>query len=236
MNYLTEDRRHALCAEYVVGTLDGPARRRFQGLLMVHPELRQTLWQWEKHVNALGGALPGEPPHPRVWANIQRRLGFDAGDKADNVVALRSKPEQATGNRWRWIAGFASAAALVLAVLAVWPQVVIEPEPYQVAIVQSDQAEPLWLIELRDKVLSVRATQELEPQADKDYELWLVAADGRAPISLGLLPKRGRVELERIALMDKVDIAALAVSLEPLGGSPTGSPTEVLYSAEPVAL
>lgn len=235
MNYLTDERRHALCAEYVLGTLNGPARRRFQELLMQHPSLRETLWQWERHLNALGGSLPGEPPHPRVWENIQRRLSMSSTGESDNVVVLPAKPK-ATRAPWRAIAGLASAAAVVLAVLAVWPQFAVEQEPLQVAVVQAEDAEPLWLIELREEVLSVRATKELEPVSGKDYELWLVAADGRAPVSLGLLPKSGRLELERIPLMDDVEIAALAVSLEPLGGSPTGSPTTVLYSAELVAL
>jgi len=64
----------------------------------------------------------------------------------------------------------------------------------------------------------------------------MVAADGRPPISLGLLPKQGKLSLPRSALFDQVQVAALAVSLEPLGGSPTGQPTTVLYTAELVAM
>ena len=57
----------------------------------------------------------------------------------------------------------------------------------------------------------------------------MVPDDGSAPVSLGLLPKSGDVQLVRPSQLTLAGVSALAVSLEPLGGSPSGSPTEVLY-------
>lgn len=236
MNYLTEERRHALASEYVLGTLRGRARIRFQGLLMQHPSLRYTLWQWENSLNAMGGALPVQTPSPQVWKKIQARLGFvvDAPPAVNNVVQLPQKPLTPP---WQWLAGLSSAAAVILALLLIWPQPeTLQLTPTQVAVVQGEKAQALWLIEMDAENLNIQATNKLQPPTDKDYELWLVAADGRAPVSLGLLPKQGKLVLPRIALIDQVDIAALAVSLEPLGGSPTGQPTTVLYTAELVTL
>jgi anti-sigma-K factor RskA len=51
-----------------------------------------------------------------------------------------------------------------------------------------------------------------------------------------LLPKSGKLVLSKPQLFDQIEIAALAVSLEPLGGSPNGSPTTVLYTSELVIL
>lgn len=76
MNYLTENRRHALAAAYVLGTLGGPARRRFQRLILEHVRVHQTVWQWERRLNELGAALLAQTPHPRVWTAIQARLGI----------------------------------------------------------------------------------------------------------------------------------------------------------------
>jgi anti-sigma-K factor RskA len=66
---------------------------------------------------------------------------------------------------------------------------------------------------------------------DRSLELWAILADGK-PISLGVIPPngKGKVELSETqkALIGKP--IALAVSLEPKGGSPTGQPTgPVLY-------
>ena len=245
MNYLTEERQNALASEYVLGTLQGPARIRFQRLLMQHDPIRHTLWRWENRLNAMGGALPPLAPPPQLWEKIQARLGFNnpAVEQADNVVPMPQKPPQSTPpaqqpRRWHWLAGLSTAAAVLFAVLLIWPHTKL-PEvtaPSQVAVVQSEKAEALWLIEMDEDSLNVQATTKLPPQTDKDYELWMVAADGRPPVSLGLLPKTGKLELPRIALMNQVQIAALAVSLEPLGGSPNGQPTTVLYTAELVTL
>ncbi|MDP3525548.1 MAG: anti-sigma factor, partial [Hoeflea sp.] len=71
------------------------------------------------------------------------------------------------------------------------------------------------------------------PDDGKSLELWLVPGEG-APVSLGLVPgDGGRLVLDP-GLTDRLTAGALlAVSLEPLGGSPTGGPTgPVLLSGE----
>lgn len=233
MNYLTEERRNALAAEYVLGTLQGAARVRFQTLMMEHDLIRQTVWRWERGLNELGGSLPSQSLDPQVWERIKARVGIDQPLPDSNKVV--SFPPKRSARPWQWLAGLSTAAAVILAVLVVWqPLAPTVGVPDRLAVIQSEEAQPLWLIEVEDQRLRVRATESLSPRADRDYELWLVAADGRAPVSLGLLPKQGESELPRNALLDEVDVAALAVSLEPLGGSPSGQPTEVLYTAEPV--
>lgn len=243
MNYLTQERRNALAAEYVLGTLQGPARIRFQQLMMEHRALRKTVWHWERGLNGLGEALPEQSLRPEVWERIKSRLGLEgrsdgAEDASDNVVPISPRATQKPSRSWQWLAGLSTAAAVMLAVLLVWqPAGIGEPESaQQLAVVQSEEAGPLWFIEVVESAIRVRATNQLDPRADRDYELWLVAADGRDPVSLGLLPKQGSAKLPRSDLLDQVEVAALAVSLEPLGGSPTGQPTTVLYTAKPVTL
>lgn len=233
MNYLTEERQNALSSEYVLGSLHGPARVRFQRLLMQHNSMRHTLWRWESRLNELGGALPNVQPAPEVWERIQARLGFTtAAPSSTNVVSLPQRKPRGL----QWLAGLSAAAAVLMAVLLVNLQPVEPLLPGQIAVVQSEKAQALWLIELREDQLVVTATDKFTALDNQDYELWMVAADGRPPISLGLLPKQGKLSLPRSVLFDQVQVAALAVSLEPLGGSPTGQPTTVLYTAELVAM
>lgn len=231
MNYLTDERQNALSSEYVLGSLHGPARIRFQRLLMQHNNLRHTLWRWESRLNELGGALPEIQPATEVWERIQTRLGFIAQENnVRNLPARKSRSLQ-------WFAGLSAAAAILMAVLLVNVQPTLPTAtPGQIAVVQSEKAQALWLIELRADQLLVTATNSFKPLDNQDYELWMVAADGRPPISLGLLPKQGKLSLPRSALFDQLQVAALAVSLEPLGGSPTGQPTTVLYTAELIAM
>ena len=61
------------------------------------------------------------------------------------------------------------------------------------------------------------------PAAGKEYQLWVVPADGSAPIPG---PTMGGGETDAAWLTDLDGAGAIAVSLEPEGGSTT--PTEVL--------
>ena len=59
-------------------------------------------------------------------------------------------------------------------------------------------------------------------------ELWMQPPNASAPKSLGTLPPAGR---ETILPVLPVAGTALSISLEPLGGSPTGAPTgRVVYA------
>jgi anti-sigma-K factor RskA len=241
MNYLTEERKNALASEYVLGTLHGHARIRFQALLMQHRSLRHALWQWESRLNLLGTSLPAIAPRPELWQKIQQQLGFNQGELPNNVVRMPQAPVKPTTDRpsnhtWQWLTGAATAAALVLAIFLVQTPSTTERVQTQIAVVQGEKAQALWSIELGKNELVVTATDNFKALPDQDYELWMVATDGRPPVSLGLLPKRGKLMLPRKAILNQVQIAALAVSQEPLGGSPNGQPTKVLYTTQIVTI
>lgn len=225
MNYAKETLCNALAAEYVLGTLKGKARQRYETLMMENQTIRETTWLWEQHLNGMGEGLKPVQPPPAVWNNIQQKLGWVA--QADNVVTL--KPEKSNNKRWQVLAGLSTAAVLLIVLLMPLTQPAVEPNISSVAVVTDQAHQPLWLIELSDNHIFTRATSNLVAQQNKDYELWMVPDDGSAPVSLGLLPKSGDVQLVRPSQLTLAGVSALAVSLEPLGGSPSGSPTEVLY-------
>lgn len=225
MNYAKETLCNALAAEYVLGTLKGKARQRYETLMMENQTIRETTWLWEQHLNGMGEGLKPVQPPPSVWNNIQQKLGWVA--QADNVVTL--KPEKSNNKHWQVLAGLSTAAVLLIVLLMPLTQPTVEPNISSVAVVTDQAHQPLWLIELSDNHIFTRATSNLVAQQNKDYELWMVPDDGSAPVSLGLLPKSGDVQLVRPSQLTLAGVSALAVSLEPLGGSPSGSPTEVLY-------
>ncbi|WP_299080289.1 anti-sigma factor [uncultured Paraglaciecola sp.] len=232
MNYLKPELQHALAAEYVLGTLRGQARVRFQKLQLLYPELKQVTHLWENHINSLGEQLKPVSPDPLVWEKVVARLdGVSDLSKASNVISLKQK-----ANWWRNVTVFAAAASILLAVLLLNPQSPPVYSPSSLTVVQNTQNKPLWLIEVFSQTLDIKTTELVEVKAKNDYELWMVPSNGQAPISLGLLPQQGRATLAKIAQFDSMDIDALAVSIEPLGGSPTGAPSEVLYVSELVLL
>jgi anti-sigma-K factor RskA len=232
MNYLNQELQHALAAEYVLGTLRGQARIRFQKLQLRYPEIKQVTHQWENHINSLGEQLKPVSPDPIVWEKVVARLdGVSPKTAASNVVKLQKR-----ANWWRSTTLFAAAASILLAVLMLNPQAPIVFSPDRLTVVQNAENKPLWLIEVFTQTIDIKATELVEAKTLNDYQLWMVPSNGSAPISLGLLPQTGHASLAKVSQFDSLDIAALAVSIEPLGGSPTGAPSEVLFVSELVML
>ena len=233
MNYDNEELNEALASEYVLGTLSGKARVRYQRLMVDKIELRIYVWRWEQYLNQLGRSLPEQSPDPKVWYNIQKQLGFiDSIEARREPVMLKQRKRS-----WKtsFSLGFSLAASLLIAALLLWktPYFSFSLDPTdQIVVFQNSESQSLWLVEVKEKTLEIQATQHIDNKPTNDYELWMVAKDGSPPVSLGLLPKDGKISLLKHQLFETLDLAVLAVSLEPLGGSPTGAPTEVLFTAE----
>jgi anti-sigma-K factor RskA len=220
MNYEQAELLDRLAAEYTLGTLRGRARRRFERLLADSAAARSAVYRWEDHWSALSRTVPPVEPSPQVWAAVNRRLfGGDAAAGAAPRVRRR--------RAWQ-LAAAAGLVAVVLIAGLIMRQ--LAPPPLQtLAVLGTDTAHPVWRLERRLPLaaLTIEVVGTVPPAAGKSYELWALPRGGAAPVSLGLLPAAGRAERtlsepQRLALLaaDKV-----AVSVEPLGGSPTASPT-----------
>jgi anti-sigma-K factor RskA len=230
MKYQQQDLLDALAVDFILGAMRGAARRRFQQLMMANPNVRQTVWRWEQHLNPLAEGLPPTAPNPAVWQRIQQRLGW-----ATSVTKLPVTRQTAKTARPLWV-GLALAASLMLAVVMLKPLLTVVP-PQDIAVIQSSDAKAWWLVSKAERKLTVKATAAVDALQGNDYELWMLPANGAAPVSLGLLPQQGEQVLQWPSAADGIVIAALAVSLEPLGGSPTGAPTgAVLFTAEVITL
>lgn len=228
MDYARPQRADLLAAEYVAGTLRGPARRRFEALLPGHPALQQAVRAWQARLLPLAGVVQPVPPPPRVWQAIEQRLWPQAAPP----------PWWRRLAMWRVLSGAATAAALVLAVQVARPPPV--PAPI-VVVLQSTGAEggvpPAFVASVGGdgRSLVTRAVQPVGLAPGRVLELWSVPPSG-APRSLGLVAADGSTVLpaERLpATLLHGGTAALAVSVEPPGGSPTGAPTgPIIYAGK----
>jgi anti-sigma-K factor RskA len=108
------------------------------------------------------------------------------------------------------------------------------PKPAQfVAVLEKDGAQPAFLVtfDLERRTLIARNVSA-PAQPGKSYQLWLISNKFSSPRTLGVV---GTEEYSRpqLAALDPVILssATYAVSLEPEGGSPTGTPSgPMLYS------
>ncbi|MDX1405366.1 MAG: anti-sigma factor [Woeseiaceae bacterium] len=217
-----EQQIDSLAAEYVLGTLQGAARRRFDRLMAERADARFAVWRWERELNGLASALRPRAPRGRVWQNISRRIEA-------------SKPlRPSILERWRgwWLAVPAAAVAALLAI-AILPTTAIE----RAAIFADQDATAIWVVsaDLDNGLLRTEVINAPESSPENSFELWILRDNNLPPLSLGLLPLApGQVEsrLSAELLAALAGASRLAISLEPAGGSPTGLPTgPVLYQA-----
>jgi anti-sigma-K factor RskA len=227
MNYNSPERADALAAQYVLGTMPSRARTRFARLIGVEREVTDAVNAWEGRLLPFAESIAPVPPPASVWPKILARVQGGA------------KPAAATASLWAnlglWrgltLAGFATAMALAIVLLSPPPA---PPDQTMVAVLAGADAKPA-LIATADRTgrtLRIKAVVPVDVAADRALQLWALPTGGN-PRSLGLIAPSGVVQ---IALTGPAETAlaqvpALAVSLEPPGGSPTGLPTgPVLYS------
>ncbi|HEY6510543.1 MAG TPA: anti-sigma factor [Burkholderiaceae bacterium] len=224
MDYAKPDLADALAAQYVTGTLRGPARRRFEVLLGAHAALRAAVRRWQDRLIPLTAVLAPQSPPLRVWQGVERTLW-------PQLAAAAPAPWWQRLTVWRSATGAASVAALALALLLSIPGVQAPPI---VVVLQAtgdaSQTQGSFVASFSSDGRSL-VTRPLTPvavQTDRVLELWAVPPQG-APRSLGLISANGATVVARGKLppqvLDSSRTSALAVSVEPVGGSPTGAPT-----------
>ena len=212
------DLKHALAADFVLGTMRGRARRRFEAMAAADGELAAIRAQWEAFLTPLADRVAPVSPPSRVWKAIEARI---AGPRAPQP----SGPWSSLAF-WRWIgAGFAAASIALLA-FTLGSRAPATPEPMLVAVLATPEQDPRIVVEQpRDGMLRLRMVKPWVGMTRNDLELWVIPKDGK-PRSLGVVPwdRDGEVRMANLGAMLQ-DGMAFAISSEPLGGSPTGQPT-----------
>ena len=231
MDYGRPELADRLAAEYVLGTLRGPARRRFEALLAAHPALRSAVRRWEEQLSPLADSVPPVAPPERVWAGIETRL-FPAEAAAAKAEAAAPVRWWNALGLWRGLSALASTAAVALLVVAlqappVQPPIVVVLATNPGAGVATN-ASFVASLSADGRALVLKPLNAPTLTAAQALELWSVPAQG-GPRSLGLV----RADTATTLLLQagvKEGTAAFAVSIEPAGGSPTGAPTGPIVS------
>lgn len=222
--------RQKLASEYVLGTLKGGARRRFEGWLYNDADLRNITAEWRQRLEPMAEfATPMAPPK-RVWQQIEQRLHLSPqGGWALWRDSL---------SFWRSL-GLASSAIAALLVIVMSTQLMSTPQISHVATLMDEKSQTAMLLtaDSRHDTLEVRMVGNAPVPTDKELELWAVPKSGN-PRSLGLLADKGSVKLALSSRAIGNDVALLAVTLEPRGGSPdpNGPTGPILYKGNWVRL
>jgi len=228
--------REQLAASYVLGTLRGATRRRFETLLANSAQLDADVQSWQQRLNPLAEFAQPQTPPQRVWQQLERSLNLSAISQSSGQSFWRNINDNIAGslNFWRGLGLVSSTAAAVLALLLLMkPADNGMPTPSLVAMLVNDKAQPnlMLVADIKHHRLTAKILASQNVASNQSLELWAIPKQG-APKSLGLLAKDGSISLPLPEFATTQDIAMLAVSLEPLHGSadPNGPSGPVLFT------
>jgi anti-sigma-K factor RskA len=224
-----------LAAEHALRLLEGEelmdARRR----VAADPAFAAEVAWWEEQFSSLFDEIGDEAPSAELWPRIVQRLG----QPAPEVLTLKRQIA-----RWRAAALATGVAAAVLLGLQLTTRTPVtappptpapqaQPAPLLVASLAGEEApEALTVTYRADSRELVVTPARIEAPSGRARQLWLIPAGGQ-PLSLGLVRQDG-VQRQVIAPALAARFASgatVAVSDEPVGGSPSGQPTGAVLAS-----
>ena len=221
-----EDESRARAAEYVLGVLGADERRAVEARMAEEASFAREVAEWEERLGGMASYVSPATPPTQTWRRIEASLGeqpFGTG------------PVSIWQSLAFWRAFSVGSSVLAAACVAALVYVGMRPPPPQTpprapllaTLTGTQTKQPNFVAAIGSDGRSLMIVPAALLTADKrSMELWLIPQGGK-PASLGLISAGQPVQLNLPPeLLKQVGSgAALAVSLEPLGGSPTGQPT-----------
>lgn len=221
------DAPDVMAAELALGLLDGDERAVALRRQLAEPDFAREVERWHAHFAHLFAAIPGIAPSPDLERRIAARIDGRGGSSPSGW--------------WRPVAIASSlAAASLLGVLLIRPEAVTPPPvtiaapaPLIAAFSLPGREAPVAAV-YDPRLGQVKMAGSIDVPAGRDAQLWAIVGKD-PPKPLGVF----RVSGGAIAADARTDAIApgttLAISIEPVGGSPTGLPTGPVIATATVA-
>lgn len=215
-----------VAAEFVIGTLPLDERGRAAGRIAADPAFAGRVRDWEERLAPMTEAVEPVSPPAHIYAGIEARLFPAASGQSGTWASLAF---------WRGMALASLLAFTIAAGTLVFYQVVPRPLSQPLVAALDAKGSDVKLVALYNEAkrqLVVRPVSG-SPASDRDFELWFIGPDKKA-ISLGVLPKGGKtadIAVQPALAARFAGGTTLAITDEPLGGSPTGVATGPIVAA-----
>ena len=240
MNYNRPELLDRLASEYVLGTLRGRARRRFEQLLRQLPAAQAAVRAWEERLGPLAVAVPPVAPPARVWAAIESRT----------APAARRAPARAAW--WKPLLGFALGSVLTIGLVQLMPGSFMSldglaqkeqalPQSYVGLLVDKEGQPTLLISSTRHGTrVTVKSLRPVAVPPGKVLQVWALPREG-APFPLGIAtPTKppGSTHFDMSGTSEKLlaNVPRLAVSVEDGPAQPGATPGEFILTGHCVKL
>lgn len=204
--------QQSLAAEYVLGTMQGDERVRFEQRLVSDMGLQAKVISWEERLNPMLDIVdPVEPP-AEIWQGIQQRI----------------EPQEEKISIWNSLGFWRNlgivAASLVLGLGLTMFGMQNAPALDRVMMVTNDQAQVEWVVGASgsDNLLRVKAVAPPQLPQGKVCQLWMETPGGVLK-PVGVMPHTGMRTMKTPASLNQNSSFKVSIELE--DKLPTQEPT-----------
>jgi anti-sigma-K factor RskA len=222
MRYNDSELVSQLASEYVLGTLMGPARARFETLLEERADFREQTEHWERRLGEMLDGVVEVPPPPSAWETIAARVAPIAAVQQERGILERL-------GWWQRVAATACATLVIMVAVALWPR---PPDSHTdsgyVVLVRDDAQRAVWVINTLPDLaeLEVTAAAPLKVPLGKSCYLWVRPESSDQLFVLGLLPESGATRIQVPDELRQFLPGQLLVSMEDANAAQPVTPTD----------
>ena len=238
MNYDRPELLDRLASEYVLGTLRGRARRRFEQIVRTRPMARTAVQQWEERLAPLAVPVPPVAPPTRVWTAIEARTS-----PPRPAVTVR---RTGWATLWKPLLGFALGAIFTVGLVQWMPGQFTSldgiaqreqalPQSYVGLLLDKEGLPTLLVSSTRHGTrATVKSLRPVVVPPGKVAQVWALPREG-APFPIGVIVPAtppGNTHFELPATSEKLlsNVGRLAVSFEDRPAAAGASPSEFIAS------
>lgn len=251
MNDLHPELIDELAAHYVLGTLRGRARRRFERLLAASPQALRQVGVWEARLAPVALGLDPIAPPPSLRAALvaeTRRPRMSMPEPSPGplsgprATAARLPRRAVRARRLKFLAAASACGLLLVGGLMPLTGVrqrfqaeagaagnELEPMPMVLARLGMPNSGMGWMISLSpdQRKLSITASDDFLSAGRAHVQLWWLDGSNGEPRPLAILgtERDSTVEVDVPAGLNDGRTLVFAISLEPPGSSPSRRPT-----------
>ncbi len=213
----------ALSDEYVLGLLSPSEMVLIEEVMARDPELARRVGALRDHLLPLDQSAKPQDLPADFAARVRDRL---AAQDLPRAAPVTPPPANLPSAPKKWGLGLvaASLVGLVVGFGAAGLQPI--PQPTVVAVLLDADGVPQAVIDdYGNDTATVRFVADIAVPADRTLQVWTLPSEQMGPTSLGVLDRTEATQLRFEDLPAPSAQQLYEVTLEPLGGSPTGRPT-----------
>jgi anti-sigma-K factor RskA len=256
--YLVKAVVEHLASQYVLGTLTDKTRQRVTSIARYNALLAERIDYWQNRFVSLDQQTPALAPSEMTWQNIADKLDINKENNTekskqitpDNAQPLNSDAGKFTTKlfeklskhfilwltpNFRFASGF---AVLIFAVFSLFfNPLANKADPLSYVAVLTQQGGEAHLVASTygdSKKLVVNVINSPKISAQESLELWVVSKTDAQARSLGVISlDKTLVEQQLTTAQWRLikDSASLIVTIEEVGGSAIGEPSETIVSS-----